>query len=128
MITKDSACRMRKRMNRDRTLVIRAIKRFVSPYLHGSGYVKHSGKFGVGDSRRYIQLAHFGSYGESSKREGEAREYTNAELDLSIQGFTEDGIISDSYCAIATMDYRSLGLNTLLWVHDIAHKHHGKLE
>ena len=124
MITLDEFHMMKYDLNYNKRRIIHEIKKLVKPYLHGSEYIRNH-KLPKNNPKRYIQLATFGSYGERSYREGEARDYRKG--DFTIEGFTQDGIISDSYCAIATCTYIAMDIDHLWWTYQIAIKHHKKL-
>jgi len=110
MIPKNERCDMIIRMDIDRRKLIREIKKSIKPYLHESGYVN-------------TLLATFGSY-KSGEKEGQAIARKNQNFDFEIEGFTQDGVIVDHYCAIVTRDYKTLGLRELDWVYMVASDAH----
>ena len=92
------------------------ILRIVSPYFIESGYVKMNSK---GESIGHIMLIHFGD-----DDEGETITYKCEDIyNLDCEGFTEEGMITDSFGAIAVLDYSEMSFEQAAWALDIALEH-----
>ena len=90
--------------------IVEEIKRIIAPHLWESGYVKH-------DTNDHIKLYVFGK-----DENDEDIRFENEDVSLSIEGFTEDGVIIDSFMCIATTNFEDLMLEQLLFAYGVAKK------
>ena len=101
-----------------RTQTVGEIQRIIEPHLHGSGFVKHNDK---GENVGNLQICTFGDY-----EDGQPIAYDMEDREFSVQGFTEEGVIVDSFMTIATMDWEDLNFEEAAFALDVAIQQYGE--
>ena len=101
-----------------RTQTIGEIQRIIEPHLHDSGFVKMNGQ---GANIGSLQICTFGDY-----EDGQPIAYDMEDREFSVQGFTEEGVIVDSFMTIATMDWEDLNFDEAAFALDVAIEQYGE--
>lgn len=94
------------------------IQRLIEPHLHGSGFVKLDSK---GKKVGNLQICTFGDY-----EDGNPIAYDMPDREFSIEGFTEEGVIVDSWMTIATRDWDGLSFEEASFALEVAIKEYGE--
>lgn len=97
---------------------IEKIKLLVNSHLHESGFHHHDQN---GNHDGNIMLVDFGTDDND-----DLIIHENNELDLCIEGFTDDGIITDSFMCIAVLKYEDMHFEQTAWALGIALRYFGE--
>ena len=81
---------------------INEIRKIIDPHLHDSGFVKGVRPKGATEAE-VLRICVF-----DHDDNDEPVSFENEDLRLTIEGYTEEGVITDSWIGIATIDYEDL--------------------
>jgi len=98
-----------------------AIREIVDPLLHESGFIKNTLDFGK--EKVYTKLYVFGEVLDEDGDYVENIAFEDEDLIIRVEGFTDEGIITDAWLGLCFIRYEEMMLEQLLFAYRIAKKH-----
>ena len=106
---------MHKQIMQYKRQLIKEIRAILKPKMWESGFIKNPFPRQENEERKYLKV-----YVWPARKNGDPIIYKNQKFEFEIEGFTEEGVITDSYSTIATKDFNEFHYEEIVWIHKIA--------
>ena len=108
---------MHKQIMQYKRKLIKEIRDILKPKMWESGFIKNPFPRQENEERKYLKVYTWGE-----RKNGDVILYKNKDFNFEIEGFTEEGVITDSYSTIATKDFKDFHYEEIVWIRKIAEK------
>ena len=112
------------RINNFKYDIMLAIREIVDPLLWESGFIKNSLQFN--EEKVYTKIYIFGNkLVDEDDEDGDIENiaFEDEDLNIRVEGFTDEGVITEAWMGLCFIPYDELMLEQLLFAYQIAKKH-----
>lgn len=109
------------RINNFKYDIVLAIREIVDPLLWESGFIKNSLEFNK--EKVHTKLYVFGEVLDEDGDYVEQIAFENEDLNIRVEGFTDEGVITEAWMGLCFIRYDEMMLEQLLFAYQIAKKH-----
>lgn len=106
------------RINNFKYEIMLAIREIVDPLLHKSGFIKNTA--GFYKEKVYTKLYVFGEVLDEDGDFVENIAFENQDLNIRVEGFTDEGVITEAWMGLCFIPYDELMLEQLLFAYNVA--------